>query len=157
MTPAQESAAETCSSAARRPGGLGRAVLVCLGLILVGLGALGALLPLLPTTPFLLLASFCFVRSSPRLNRWLVRSRLFGPFLRDWQKHRGVRLHVKVIAITLLAGAVTASLTLGDLPAYLQALLVALALIGLVVVLRLPLIRQPPAATHGQLVEEEVG
>ncbi len=155
--PSVQDVAEKTSEQTPSRGPAGRWLLVGLGLFFVGLGAIGAFLPLLPTTPFLLLASICFVRSSPRLNRWLLRSRLFGPFLRDWQKHRGVRLHVKIVAIALLAGAVAASLTLGDLPVYLQVILVSLALIGLVVVLRLRLVREARVPVPGQRVEEKVG
>jgi uncharacterized protein len=123
--------------------GVRRALYVALGVFFVGLGILGAFLPVLPTTPFLLLASFFFVRSSERLHNWLLRSRLFGPFLRDWQKHRGVRPRVKLVALTMLATAVTASAVFGGLPWYLVALLVVLGVVGAVVVLRLPVIREP--------------
>lgn len=74
-----------------------------LGCLLVGLAVAGSFLPVLPSTPFVLLASWCFSRSSPRLNRWLERSPLFGPMLRDWRLHRGVRLHVKYTAFGTLA------------------------------------------------------
>jgi uncharacterized membrane protein YbaN (DUF454 family) len=108
-----------------------------------GLAVLGAFLPLLPTTPFLLLTSWFLVRSSPRLNEKLLRSKLFGPFLRDWQRHHGVRVHVKVTAIVTMALVVAASLVWGRLPPAGIAALVALALIGLVVVLRLRTVRDP--------------
>jgi hypothetical protein len=98
-------------------------------------------LPVLPTTPFLLVASACFVRSSPALNQRLLRSRLFGPLLRDWQQHRGVRLHVKVTAVTVLLGTVAASILFGELSLPPLILLILLALVGLVVVLRLPVVR----------------
>jgi uncharacterized membrane protein YbaN (DUF454 family) len=111
-----------------------------LGLFFVGLGGLGAILPVLPTTPFLLLASACFLRSSPALNRWLLRSRLFGPFLRDWQEHHGVRLHVKLTAVTVLVAVVALGIFFGDLPWFLLILLIVLALTGLIVVLRLPVV-----------------
>src|SRR5262245_37471900 len=104
-------------------GGVRRAVYLLLGTGFVGLGALGALLPVLPTTPFLLLASYCFLRSSPRLNDRLLRSRLFGPFLRDWHQHRGVRPRVKITAVTVLALAVGGSALFGNLPPLLLVLL----------------------------------
>lgn len=124
-----------------------RIIYVALGSIFVGLGVLGAFLPVMPTTPFLLVASFFFARSSPRLNRWLVRSPLFGPFLRDWQQHRGVRPHVKVLAITVMVTAVTASIVWGNLAWPFVVLVLLLAGVGLWVVLRLPVIRETPPAT----------
>lgn len=121
-----------------------RVVFIGLGGVFVGLGILGAYLPVMPTTPFLLVASFFFARSSPRLNRWLVRSPLFGPFLRDWQQHRGVRLHVKALAVAVMTTAVTASIIWGQLPWPIIALVLLLAGVGLWVVLRLPVIRDTP-------------
>lgn len=127
--------------------GLWRIAYVLCGLAFVGLAVLGAVLPLLPTTPFLLLASYFFVRSSPRLHAWLLRSRLFGGFLRDWQRHRGVRPHVKVAALTMLPLVVCTSVTLGNLAWYLVAALLVLAAVGVIVVVRLPVIREEvPAA-----------
>lgn len=123
--------------------GVRRVVYVGLGLFFVGLGVLGALLPVLPTTPFLLLASYFFVRSSVRLHAWLLRSRLFGGFLRDWQRHRGVRPRVKLTALLVMATTVALSIVLGQLAWPLVVLLVGLASIGAVVVLRLPVIREP--------------
>ena len=69
----------------------------------VGLAVVGAVLPLLPTTPFLLLASFCFYRGSPRIHAWLHRSAWFGPTLDDWQHSRGVRRSVKNRALLAVA------------------------------------------------------
>lgn len=118
-----------------------RAVFLTLGWLFVGLAFLGALLPVLPTTPFLLLACGCFARSSPAANRWLLRSPLFGPLLLDWQRHRGVRPHVKWTAVVTIVVVGAASIIWGGLSAPLLALVVALLLVGLVVVLRLPLVR----------------
>ena len=118
---------------------------LALGCACVGLAAVGAVLPVLPTTPFLLLASFCFVRSSPRLHGWLLRSPLFGPVLRDWHQHRGVRPRVKVRAAAVLVTAVAASLAWGNLTGPALLLLLVLAAVGLGVVLRLPVIRDEPA------------
>jgi len=116
-------------------------IYVALGCFFVGLGVLGAFLPVLPTTPFLLLASFFFVRSSPRLNDRLLRSPLFGPFLRDWYNHRGVRPRVKATAVVVLVMAVAASIYWGNLSWPVLVVLLALATVGLTVVLRLPLVR----------------
>ncbi len=68
----------------------------------VGLGVLGAALPLLPTTPFLLLAAACYARASIRFYNWLLRSRTFGPMIRDWRAHRAIRLRYKLLGIALL-------------------------------------------------------
>jgi ABC-2 type transport system ATP-binding protein len=126
----------------RQPvGGVRRVVYIGLGLGFVGLAVVGVVLPLLPTTPFLLLASYFFVRSSPRLNEWLLRSRVFGPFLRDWHQHRGVRRGVKVTAVTVIPLVILISAYFGRLSVPLVVLLVLLGLIGLMVVCRLPVIK----------------
>jgi uncharacterized membrane protein YbaN (DUF454 family) len=117
---------------------------VALGWVFVGLGALGAALPVLPTTPFLLVATFFFARSSPRLCDWLLRSPLFGPFLRDWHQHRGVRPRVKVGAVAVMLAAVAASILWANLSWPVIVLLLVLAAVGLGVVLRLPVIRDAP-------------
>lgn len=123
--------------------GVWRVVYVSLGLFFVGLAVLGAMLPVLPTTPFLLLASYFFVRSSARLNNWLLRSRIFGGLLRDWQQHKAVRPRVKVVALVMLVTAVTASAYFGNLRWPLVVMLVSLASVGAVVVIRLPVLREP--------------
>jgi hypothetical protein len=102
------------------------------------LGILGAILPVLPTTPFLLLTSYFLARTSPRLNRWLLTSRFFGPILRDWQQLGGVRPDVKVKAIMIVVLAVALSLWLTDLSPTLRWIVAIISLIGIGVVLRLP-------------------
>jgi uncharacterized membrane protein YbaN (DUF454 family) len=116
-------------------------VYVGLGLVLVGLGALGIILPVLPTTPLLLLASYFFVRSSPRLNERLHRSRLFGPMIRDWQERRAVRPRVKVTAVCVIPVVIMTSAYFGQLSWPLLLLLGGLGLVGFIVVIRLPVIR----------------
>ena len=73
------------------------------GFLFVGLAAVGVVLPVLPTTPFLLVAAACFARSSPRFYEWLLQNRVFGPLIRDWREHRCIPLHAKVLAVTLIA------------------------------------------------------
>ena len=71
-------------------------------MLFTGLGIAGIFLPLLPTTPFLLLAAACFARSSDRLYNWLLNNRWFGRYIRDYLQKRAIRLRVKVFAITVL-------------------------------------------------------
>jgi uncharacterized membrane protein YbaN (DUF454 family) len=111
--------------------------MILAGLFFV-LGALGAVLPVLPTTPFLLLTSYFLARSSPRLNSWLLASRFFGPILKDWQQLGGVRPDVKVKAIMIVLVAVSLSLWLTDLPSMFRWIVATIALIGIGVILRLP-------------------
>ena len=91
-----------------------RLLFVVAGLVCVGLAYLGAILPGLPTTPWVLLASYCFARSSPRLERWLKRSPFFGRLLHDWETHRGIRRPVKVVAVLLVVIVVSLSIALAD-------------------------------------------
>lgn len=72
------------------------------GFLFVGLAALGVVLPVLPTTPFLLVAAACFARSSPRFYDWLLANRIFGPLISDWREHRCIPLRAKVMAVTLI-------------------------------------------------------
>jgi uncharacterized protein len=75
-----------------------RFVYLLVGLLCVGLGAIGAVLPVVPTTPFLILALAMFAKSSVRLERWLLEHERFGPRLRAWRKHRVVPWPVKLTA-----------------------------------------------------------
>ena len=116
--------------------------LVTLGLMLVGLGYLGVLLPGLPTTPFLLGASYCFYRSSPRLHRWLRRSPVFGRILHDWEVHRGIRLPIKIFAICLVVTVVTCSIVFSSLPIWVKVMIGCLAAIGITVILCVPTVKK---------------
>jgi len=71
------------------------------GLALI-LGIIGIALPLLPTTPFLLLAAACFLRGSARMHRWMTQNPVFGRYLLDYQEKKGVTLRVKIVAIAMM-------------------------------------------------------
>lgn len=68
------------------------------GLFFTGLAFVGVVLPLIPTTPFLLLAAFCFARSSERLNAWIHNHRLFGPMLTNWNRYGAISRRAKLTA-----------------------------------------------------------
>jgi uncharacterized protein len=73
-----------------------------IGTIAVGLAILGVFLPLLPTTPFLLLASACYARGSKRMHAWLIGNKVFGRYLRDFEEGRGIPLRGKIVALSLM-------------------------------------------------------
>lgn len=73
-----------------------------LGALFLLIGALGVVLPLLPTTPFVLLAAGCFAKASPRAHAWLLRSQLFGPVIRSWNENRCIGVRVKAVAIAMM-------------------------------------------------------
>jgi len=75
---------------------------LCAGFLLVGLAALGIALPLLPTTPLLLLAAWCFANSSEKCHRWLLEHRVFGGIIRNWQENRCIPLRAKAIAVAMI-------------------------------------------------------
>lgn len=126
------------NSAGRPLGGTRRVFYAVIGCFFMVIGAAGAILPLLPATPFLLLSSYFFVRSWPAANERLLRSRLLGGILRDWQRHRGVRRDVKAKSIVIVAAAVAVSLYATGYSPILNGLIVGLALAGVAVILRLP-------------------
>jgi len=75
---------------------------VIAGIVSIGLGLIGVFLPVLPTTPFLLLAAYCFGRGSPRFYRWLVERSRIGVYIRSYREGRGVPLKQKLLTIALL-------------------------------------------------------
>lgn len=87
-----------------------------IGIVAVVLGLIGIFLPLLPTTPFLLLAFACFMRGSPRMANWMLNNRIFGSYLQDFHSNRGITVKTKVYAISVLWVSLTISAWFMPLP-----------------------------------------
>jgi uncharacterized membrane protein YbaN (DUF454 family) len=77
-------------------------ILIIAGTIFVGLGILGIFLPILPTTPFLLLAAACYARSSKKFYEWMINNKLIGNYIKHYQEGKGVPLKVKVLTLIFL-------------------------------------------------------
>jgi len=80
-----------------------RALWLLAGVCSLSAGIVGIFVPLLPTTPFVLLAAFCFSRGSARWERWLLQHPRFGPLVRDWRAYRAIPLRAKQLATLMMA------------------------------------------------------
>jgi len=89
---------------------LKRKLLIIAGTISTAIGIIGIFVPILPTTPFLLLAAACYLRSSPRFYHWLVNNRFFGIYIRNYLQGRGMPLKIKIFTILLLWLTITCSI-----------------------------------------------
>lgn len=79
-----------------------KVIYILLGGLSLGLGVAGIFLPLLPTTPFLLLSAVLWLRSSPRLYHWLLNHKRLGPYIRDFLEHKAIPLRVKIVSVSLV-------------------------------------------------------
>lgn len=95
---------------------LKRAVLIFCGLLSLGVGIIGIVVPLLPTTPFLLLAAACFARSSDRFHSWLLHHPRLGPPIRDWQERGVIRTGAKLLATVMIVPGAVIVLTKPQVP-----------------------------------------
>ncbi len=118
-----------------RARGLKRLAYIGVGLVCVTLAVAGALIPGVPTTPWVLLASYCFARSSERLDNWLRGAPVFGKLIADWEKYRGIRRPVKVMAVCTVVTVVTLSITLSGLPVFVKWMIGVWACIGVCTIL----------------------
>ena len=100
-----------------------RWLLIAAGSACVVLGVIGIFLPLLPTTPLMLLAAACFARSSRRFHDWLLANRTFGPLILEWEKHRSIPRRTKLTAIALMSATLAVSIVFFVEPRWLQGLL----------------------------------
>lgn len=115
-----------------------RIILIIIGWLSVALGTLGVFLPLLPTTPFILLAAWCFARSSPRFHHWLLYRSWFGGYLRHWQ-YRAMPPGAKPRAVVMILLTFAISLWLVNLTWVRILLLIVLACL-LIFMWRIPVV-----------------
>jgi uncharacterized membrane protein YbaN (DUF454 family) len=87
-------------------------ILITAGTIFVGLGIIGIFLPILPTTPFLLLAAACYARSSKKFYDWLLNNKLFGAYIKNYSEGKGVPIKVKIFTLFLLWSTILFSMFL---------------------------------------------
>lgn len=104
-----------------------RPLYLAAGWLCLGLGFLGIFLPLLPTTPFALLAAFCFSRSSTRLHEWLLTQKTFGPIIRDWNQHGIIRPHIKWMSMTMIVLMIGYPVGFGSLGLVIKLVLIVIA------------------------------
>jgi uncharacterized membrane protein YbaN (DUF454 family) len=104
-----------------------RIALLAVGVLCVILGVIGIFLPILPTTPFLLLAAACFARSCDSCHAWLLEHRWFGSFIRNWYERRGVTRRQKTAALAMLWAGIGVSIAFGSELWWVRLMLVAIA------------------------------
>jgi uncharacterized membrane protein YbaN (DUF454 family) len=106
---------------------LGRTLFLVAGSVSLAVGVVGVVVPILPTTPFLILTAICYARGSSRGYRWLVTNRLFGRYLNDYLCGRGVSWRVKAGALVLLWGVIAVTAVFFTERLWLRMLLPAIA------------------------------
>jgi len=87
-----------------------KVLLASAGVVSLSAGIIGIFIPILPTTPFLLLAAFCFLHSSKRMHEWLLNHKVFGPYIQSYMQHRALKQKTKVLAIATLWASLGLSL-----------------------------------------------
>lgn len=101
--------------------------LIC-GILLLAIGILGIFLPLLPTTVFLILSSYCFMRSSPALNKWLTNHKHLGVYIKNYRDRTGIPMSSKISSLLMLWISITASAFFFTENIYIRLLLMAIAI-----------------------------
>lgn len=89
---------------------LRRGLWCTLGVVALVFGAVGTIVPVLPTTPFVILAAFAFSKASPQVERWLITSRVFGPIIADWRANGAIAPRYKVLSLSMMASVFSLSL-----------------------------------------------
>jgi uncharacterized protein len=125
-----------------------RPLLIVLGTIAVILGVVGMFVPILPTTPFLLLAAACYARSSDRFLHWLLNNRYFGAYIRNYREGRGMPKATKIFTLAALWLTLGMSALFATSSPWLRLLLAAIGIGVTIHLLRLKTYALRPGATH---------
>lgn len=115
-----------------------RTVYFLLGWCFFGLGAIGVVVPGLPTVPFMLVALWLFSKSSPRFHDWLYSHRVFGPPLQRWREHGVIPLRAKVLSVATMALSLGYMIVIAEVNIVVIAITLSIMLIGAVFILRQP-------------------
>ena len=115
----------------------------------VGLGLLGIFLPILPTTPFLLLAAACYAKGSQRFLHWLLANRYLGAYIRNYRERRGIPLRTKIIGLSVLWATIGYSCFVAIDGRWVRLLLLAIAGGVTVHLIRFPTLTRHPNRTEG--------
>jgi uncharacterized protein len=119
------------------------------GHVLLALGVAGLFLPILPTTPFIIAASACYMRSSERFHAMLHKSRWFGPLLANWEKDGSISLRSKILATTMIGLSLLISFTFFRIPLFAMiSAAIACGLVSLYIITRPSPQKSQPGASH---------
>lgn len=124
-----------------RYGGAARVLLFAGGSLSLGLGIFGIFLPVLPTTPFLILAAFLFARSSHRVHYWILHNRLFGRYIRNYVSGNGMPITAKILVLVVLWATICLSAFLAVSMLWIRILLFAVAFGVSIHILTIPTLR----------------
>lgn len=125
MADLRETAAEGRPEVRKHSSMTVRVLLVAAGTLCLVLAVIGVFTPVLPTTPFVLLAAACYARASTRFHRMLLENRTFGPIILEWERHHSIPRRVKFVAIAMMATTLSISVIFFVDPAWLKGALVA--------------------------------
>jgi len=123
-----------------------RVILVLLGTSFVIIGIIGIFLPILPTTPFMLLAAGCYARSSKRFYNWIMNNKVFGPIIREWRQYRSIPRRAKTSALIIMPTTFAISIIFFVPIFWVQIMLMMLCITMLFFILRIP-VRELDATT----------
>jgi uncharacterized membrane protein YbaN (DUF454 family) len=130
------------SQPANRKTRIKKSLFVISGTICVCIGALGIVLPVLPTTPFLLLAATCYMRGSERMHKWLLNNRWFGRYIKNYREGKGISAKAKVFSISTLWITICLSVLFIDiLPMQMALLLIGMA-VSIHLIIRVPTFKE---------------
>ena len=145
------------SGSIRRWSSLKKGIYVLAGTISLGLGAVGIFLPILPTTPFLLLSAACYYKGSERIHRWLLNNKLFGRYIKNYKEGKGISQIGKILTLSLLWATICYSAFFMVNNYIVQLVLFAIAIAVTVHVTTLPTLGKKPRDKEARDVSKEPG